>query len=36
VGSLDLRTIGRSWLPPAAVIVVGLGVVASAVRRRVG
>jgi hypothetical protein len=33
LGTLDLRTLGRSWLVPAAVAIAGLGVLASALRR---
>ena len=33
-GTLDLRTLGRSWLVPAAVVIAGLGVVATTLRRR--
>lgn len=34
LGLLDLRTIAQSWLVPGAVVILGLGVLASAVQRR--
>ena len=34
LGSLDLRTLGRSWLLPAAVVIAGLGVLATMLRGR--
>jgi hypothetical protein len=34
LGSLDLRSLGRSWLLPAAVVIAGLGVLATMLRGR--
>jgi len=34
LGGLDLRTLERSWLLPAAAVIVGLGVIATTLRRR--
>lgn len=34
LGALDLRTLERSWLLPAAAVIVGLGVLATTLRSR--